>query len=294
MGDRANVIDRVDVYGYDLTYAHGDYVMSSGRVVNVLPSTVVRIRTRDGVEGFGETCPLGSTYLPAFARGRAGRVARARAGAHRRRCGEPRRCHRADGRDPARPRVREERRSMSRAGTSWGERPASPSRRCSAARSMTALPLYVAVPLGPADAMAAFVERERAGGIHHFQLKLGAAPEEDLERVAAVHAVTGPEDALIGDANGALATAGRDHRGSAARGLRPAPARAAVPDARGMHRGPPPDDAADGPRRGHHRPADPRPGRRGRRDGPRQPQDRPRRRPDQGARSCATPPSPSG
>ena len=45
MGDRANVIDRVDVYGYDLTYAHGDYVMSSGRVVNVLPSTVVRIRT---------------------------------------------------------------------------------------------------------------------------------------------------------------------------------------------------------------------------------------------------------
>ena len=65
------------------------------------------------------------------------------------------------------------------------------------------MPLYVAVPLGPADAMAAFVERERAGGIHHFQLKLGAAPEEDLERVAAVHAVTGPEDALIGDANGA-------------------------------------------------------------------------------------------
>ena len=51
--------------------------------------------------------------------------------------------------------------------------------------------------------MAAFVERERAGGVHHFQLKLGAAPEEDLERVAAVHAVTGPEDALIGDANGA-------------------------------------------------------------------------------------------
>ena len=69
MADRANVIDRVDVYGYDLTYAHGDYVMSSGRVVNVLPSTVVRIRTRDGVEGFGETCPLGSTYLPAFAEG---------------------------------------------------------------------------------------------------------------------------------------------------------------------------------------------------------------------------------
>src|SRR4029079_4200535 len=43
--------------------------MSSGRVVNRLPSTVVRITTRDGVEGFGEVCPLGSTYLPAFAEG---------------------------------------------------------------------------------------------------------------------------------------------------------------------------------------------------------------------------------
>src|SRR4029077_6271919 len=69
MVDSATVIDRVDVYGYDLTYAHGDYVMSSERVVNVLPSTVVRIRTRDGIEGVGETCPLGSTYLPAFAEG---------------------------------------------------------------------------------------------------------------------------------------------------------------------------------------------------------------------------------
>jgi len=69
MGDSATVIERIEVYGYDLTYAHGDYVMSSGRVVNVLPSTVVRIRTRGGVDGFGESCPLGNTYLPAFAGG---------------------------------------------------------------------------------------------------------------------------------------------------------------------------------------------------------------------------------
>ena len=62
-------IERIDVFGYELTYAHGDYVMSSGRVVNRLPSTVVRITTRDGVEGFGEVCPLGTTYLPAFAEG---------------------------------------------------------------------------------------------------------------------------------------------------------------------------------------------------------------------------------
>ena len=70
MGDSANVIDRIDVHGYDLTYAHGDYVMSSGRVVNVLPSTVVRIRTRGGVEGFGESLPA-REHVPAGLRARA-------------------------------------------------------------------------------------------------------------------------------------------------------------------------------------------------------------------------------
>ena len=202
MADRANVIDRVDVYGYDLTYAHGDYVMSSGRVVNVLPSTVVRIRTRDGVEGFGETCPLGSTYLPAFAEG-ARAALRELAPA-------------LIGVDAGNLAAVTERMDATLRGHGYAKSALDVA--CwdvlgrATGRSVAtllggalheAVPLYVAVPLGPADAMAAFVERERAGGIHHFQLKLGAAPEEDLERVAAVHAVTGPEDALIGDANGA-------------------------------------------------------------------------------------------
>ena len=62
-------IERIDIYGYDLTYVHGEYVMSGGRVINRLPSTVVRVTTGDGVKGYGEACPLGSTYLPAFGGG---------------------------------------------------------------------------------------------------------------------------------------------------------------------------------------------------------------------------------
>ncbi|MCJ7710261.1 MAG: mandelate racemase, partial [Chloroflexi bacterium] len=62
-------IERIEVFGYELSYAHGDYVMSSGREIRRLPSTVVRITTRDGAQGFGEVCPLGSTYLPAFGEG---------------------------------------------------------------------------------------------------------------------------------------------------------------------------------------------------------------------------------
>src|SRR5690349_21747562 len=62
-------IRRVDVYGYELHYAHGEYVMSGGRATTALPSTVVRVTTESGLEGWGETCPLGTTYLPAFAEG---------------------------------------------------------------------------------------------------------------------------------------------------------------------------------------------------------------------------------
>ena len=62
-------IARVDVFGYDLRYAHGEYVMSGGRSITSLPSTVVRIETDTASSGWGETCPLGSTYLESFAGG---------------------------------------------------------------------------------------------------------------------------------------------------------------------------------------------------------------------------------
>ena len=201
MTDRSTVIDRVEVYGYDLTYAHGDYVMSSGRVVNVLPSTVVRISTRGGVEGFGESCPLGRTYLPGFGEGA-----------------------RAALRELAPALLGVDATNLAAVGTAmdatlrgheyvkspvdvacWdilGKVAGLPVAALLGGVRQAELPLYVAVPLGPPDEMAAFVERERAAGIHHFQLKLGDAPERDRDRVAAVHAVTGSEDAIIGDANG--------------------------------------------------------------------------------------------
>ena len=60
-------IVRVEVYGHDLHYIHGTYVMSGGREITALPSTVVRVIADEGAEGWGEVCPLGTTYLPGFA-----------------------------------------------------------------------------------------------------------------------------------------------------------------------------------------------------------------------------------
>jgi L-alanine-DL-glutamate epimerase-like enolase superfamily enzyme len=201
MADSATVIDRVSVFGYDLTYAHGDYVMSADRVVNVLPSTVVRVTTRGGVEGFGETCPLGRTYLPGFgegARAALRELAPALIGIDAANLAAVNQAMDATlrGHEYAKSAIDV---------ACWdvlGRVAEQPVAALLGGALQADLPLYVAVPLGPPDEMASFVERERAGGIRHFQLKLGDTPERDRDRVAAVHAVTGPEDAIIGDANG--------------------------------------------------------------------------------------------
>src|SRR6476619_4074442 len=43
--------------------------MSEGRVLDALESTIARVVTADGLAGYGEVCPLGTRYLPAFAEG---------------------------------------------------------------------------------------------------------------------------------------------------------------------------------------------------------------------------------
>ena len=194
-------IERIDVFGYELTYAHGDYVMSSGRVVNRLPSTVVRITTRDGVQGFGEACPLGTTYLPAFGEGARAAIrelAPALIGAdptnladvHRRLDGALR------GHDYAKSAL------DIACWDAFGRIVGQPVAALLGGALQRELPLYVAIPLGPPGDMAAFVTRERELGIRNFQAKLGAEPEDDARRVAAILAATGPGDAVIGDANG--------------------------------------------------------------------------------------------
>lgn len=194
-------IDRIDVFGYELTYAHGDYVMSSGREVNRLPSTVVRVTTRAGAQGFGEVCPLGSTYLPAFGEGARvalrelapaliGGDATNLADVHRRLDGRLR------GHEYAKSAL------DIACWDAFGKLVGKPVAALLGGVLQRELPLYVAIPLGTPAHMADFVARERSLGIRNFQAKLGADPAEDAQRIAAVLAATGPGDAVIGDANG--------------------------------------------------------------------------------------------
>ncbi len=60
----------VDVYQVDLPIIlEGGFPLSGGRNVTMLDDTIVRLTTDEGLVGWGESCPFGPDYLPAFASG---------------------------------------------------------------------------------------------------------------------------------------------------------------------------------------------------------------------------------
>ncbi|KYC17780.1 mandelate racemase/muconate lactonizing enzyme family protein [Pseudomonas sp. ABFPK] len=61
-------IREIHIYAHDLPVKNPPRVMSSGTVWS-LDTTLVRIVSDDGLEGWGETCPVGSTYSESFAGG---------------------------------------------------------------------------------------------------------------------------------------------------------------------------------------------------------------------------------
>lgn len=62
-------ITEIEVYSYQVGYAHGTYIMSGDRVASSEDGTVIRIKTSEGIEGWGEITTLGKTYLPVFPEG---------------------------------------------------------------------------------------------------------------------------------------------------------------------------------------------------------------------------------
>jgi L-alanine-DL-glutamate epimerase-like enolase superfamily enzyme len=191
-------IARVDVYGYDLRYAHGEYVMSGGRTVTSLPSTVVRIETDEGVAGWGETCPLGSTYLESFAGGaRAAlrELAPVLVGVE---ISDAQLAMDAALRGHAYAKAAVDIACWDVLGRSLGV----PVSTLLGGVRAADFPLYVAIPLGPVADMVAHVREERERGIRRFQLKLGADPREDAARVRAVLEATADGELVIADANG--------------------------------------------------------------------------------------------
>ncbi len=62
-------ISQIDLYQVDLPYSGGVYRLSGGRSYTSFDASIVRITTEDGIVGWGESTPFGSTYIAAHARG---------------------------------------------------------------------------------------------------------------------------------------------------------------------------------------------------------------------------------
>ena len=63
-----NKITCIRVYKVDLKMKEGHYSWSN-QTYRSFDSTIVEIETSEGINGYGEVCPLGPTYLPAYAEG---------------------------------------------------------------------------------------------------------------------------------------------------------------------------------------------------------------------------------
>ena len=62
-------ITAITVYQVDLPLREGRYRWSGGNFIDVFDATVVAVETDQGITGYAECCPLGSAYLPSYAKG---------------------------------------------------------------------------------------------------------------------------------------------------------------------------------------------------------------------------------
>lgn len=193
-------ITRIRAYQVDLPLHEGSYNWSGGKSVTVFDSTVVAVETDAGLTGFGEVCPLGPAYLPAYAAGvrtGLGALGPALLGLDPRDLGVLNR--RMDATLKGHPYVK-----SAVDVACWdllGQAAGEPVCTLLGGRYGDDCVLYRAISQEEPEAMARRVAERRAEGYTRFQLKVGADPDEDVARIRAAADELGPGDVLIADAN---------------------------------------------------------------------------------------------
>jgi len=193
-------ITGVKVYQVDLPLHEGNYSWSEGKSVDVFDSTVVQVDTDAGISGYGEVCPLGPVYLPAYAAGA--------------RSGLKELAPQLIGEDPTQ--LQQLNRTMGRVMKGHPYVKSAIDMACwDILGKVAGLPvctllggrygedavLYRAISQRPPAEMAENVAGYRSEGYRRFQLKVGGRPDEDIERIRAVRQVLEPGDKLVADAN---------------------------------------------------------------------------------------------
>lgn len=193
-------IKAIRAYQVDLPLYEGSYNWSGGKSVSVFDSTVIEIETTEGVTGWGEVCPLGPFYLPAYAAGvRAGLL---ELGPHLigfDACEIGVLNHRMDAALQGHPYVKS---GIDMA--CWdilGKTTGQPVCTLLGGRFGENITLYRAISQESPNEMADKVGTYRAEGYRRFQLKVGGDPDVDIQRIHAVAAKLEPGDRLVADAN---------------------------------------------------------------------------------------------
>ncbi len=193
-------ITRVFAHRVELPLHEGSYKWSGGKSVSVFDSTVVGIETDAGLIGYGEVCPLGPFYLPAYAEG-------VRAGLREL-------APHVIGMDPRELQKLNQRMDAALKGhpyvksgidvACWdllGKATGLPVCVLLGGRFGESVRLYRAISQESPEAMAAKVAGYRAEGYTRFQLKVGGDSDVDIERIRAVRAMLASTDRLVADAN---------------------------------------------------------------------------------------------
>lgn len=196
-------ITELAVYQVDLPVADGSYDWSGGNSYDTFDSTVVRIQTDEEVVGYGEVTTLGSSYLPAFARGS--------------RAGIEELAPSIIGADPTQPAVLADHLDRRLRGhpyaksaidmACWdiiGKVTETPISNLLGGRFEDSVGLYRAISQGTPEEMADRVATYRDQGYTKFQLKIGEDALTDARRIKAAREELDPEHVLDADANTGL------------------------------------------------------------------------------------------
>ena len=193
-------ITAIKAYQVDLPLHEGTYKWSGGKSVEVFDSTIVEIETDSGLCGYGEVCPLGPSYLPAYGPGV--------------RTGLQEIGPKLIGMNPLH--LDELNRQMDKVlkGHSYvksgidiacwdilGKVTSQPVCTLLGGRYGTDFVLYRAISQEEPEEMAARVDQYRKEGYRRFQLKVGGDSDVDIERIKQVSEVLKPGDKLVADAN---------------------------------------------------------------------------------------------
>lgn len=193
-------IDRISVFALNLPLTDGIYAWSGGNSISGYDTTVVRIDTDAGVTGWGEVCPLGPFYLPAYAAGA--------------RTGIAELAPSLLGADPLQLSALNRRMDLALKGHLYVKSPIDiacwdifgkvagrPVCDLLGGRFGDLMPVYWSVSQDTPEGMVETMHRIRESGIANWQLKVGGEDEAtDIRRIA-LAAAAFPDDLIIADGN---------------------------------------------------------------------------------------------